>query len=841
MMLLIRKSQMAFNFTAPKHDELRTVHAGTRHMKNGASVQVAEHQRRSEVSDHDFHVNKFKEIAKKWGTTAAKERAMSFDASAALSREFGETAESFYKRKPELGKLHQWIVDGFPGIKPTVDPRVAQADKEYAEWQEKQKQPTMDTMVAQARRWKGAAMNADEDLGDDVRARLRHSRMTTKGDLDNYLMRKFGVDETTARDVSNYLTQHDIPADRTADPAEFEGEAWASPANQSGEHSRPWQQTKEQYGNDEDHAGHVFRALQHGKPVPAEVKAQYPEFGYLTRESKKHIKKSLPLTHLLRKSDVKAASRVDKDGKPKTVKKSIQHTPLLIKAARKLHGSIDFNGLQISIETGRSRCREWHDPNDGSQGMSRMEYPYGYIKKTQGIDKDHFDVFVGPDRTSQNVYIITTMRAPDFTEVDEQKAFLGCPSAEEAKRVFQASYNDPRFFGGMTEMPFAEFKEKVLATREEPKLLSGEIVKSQRHMPIFLLRKSQLDLFGAHHVEYTRINKNGTVVHVKAKGTPTEHAQGTLDFNAPIEPIKPAGPVLATGDSHEVFIANGKALFDYITGGFDQKQYKKEHDRLKDENQKASAKFSETLLRVKTDKFNDVWTPEIHKDPEIIAAMKPTKTTRENLDDHSRVFGRMRDKIIEHFKMGAPLDTCDIKAERIGRQLSKSQQKAMAEFFEVAGVNSLRTLEHAELMDKKFRAHASHIDRCIRLSPDDVAHTVWHECAHHIEFSHREIERAAQRFRDGRAQKDSNQRPIIKQINELDKTKHYGNDERAVKDKFISTYIGKVYFNGNTEVVSMGMGMLARTSEFTKAVSKDREFLHFTIGMLHYLHAKQSL
>lgn len=161
--------------------------------------------------------------------------------------------------------------------------------------------------------------------------------------------------------------------------------------------------------------------------------------------------------------------------------KDIDHRPLL-KAARKLHGGIDFNGLQCSIETGRSRVREWYNPQDGSQGMSLMRLPYGYVCKTEGVDGDHYDVFVGPDRTAPNVYIITTMAAPDFTEVDEQKAILGVHSAEEAKRVFYASYNDPRFFGSMTEMPFEEFKAQVLSTKGNPRLLDGDLVKARTHL-----------------------------------------------------------------------------------------------------------------------------------------------------------------------------------------------------------------------------------------------------------------------------------------------------------------------------------------------------------------------
>lgn len=85
-------------------------------------------------------------------------------------------------------------------------------------------------MVKEAARWKGAALNIDEALAGDNKARLAHSRITTKGDLDAYLMKKYGIDATTARDVSNELTDKNIPADRTAKPEDFANEPWAKTA-----------------------------------------------------------------------------------------------------------------------------------------------------------------------------------------------------------------------------------------------------------------------------------------------------------------------------------------------------------------------------------------------------------------------------------------------------------------------------------------------------------------------------------------------------------------------------------------------------------------------------------
>lgn len=90
-------------------------------------------------------------------------------------------------------------------------------------------------MVKEAARWKGAAMKIAERLSLDKKAALRHSQKTTKGDLDKYLMGKFGLDEADARAVSNELTAKNIPADMSASIDEFKTEPWAQGWDESGQ------------------------------------------------------------------------------------------------------------------------------------------------------------------------------------------------------------------------------------------------------------------------------------------------------------------------------------------------------------------------------------------------------------------------------------------------------------------------------------------------------------------------------------------------------------------------------------------------------------------------------
>lgn len=136
-----------------------------------------------------------------------------------------------------------------------------------------------------------------------------------------------------------------------------------------------------------------------------------------------------------------------------------------LEKARKLHGRMEFQGLPISIENRAGSRRYWYDHEADEHGSTKMKYPYGYVKGTLGLDGDAVDVFVGPEEDSDLVVVITQLKRPDFSEVDEQKVMLGFSSASEAKKAYLKHYNDPRFFGSMKTMSVAEFKDKLKTQR----------------------------------------------------------------------------------------------------------------------------------------------------------------------------------------------------------------------------------------------------------------------------------------------------------------------------------------------------------------------------------------
>jgi len=144
---------------------------------------------------------------------------------------------------------------------------------------------------------------------------------------------------------------------------------------------------------------------------------------------------------------------------------------MLLLKARPLHGRLDFRGLPVSVENWKHSARAWKDPHNNTEGMTRMRYSYGYIRGTLGTDGDQLDVYIGPDWDAPMVYIVHQMAPPDFTSYDEDKCMLAFSSADAAREAYLKQYDDPRFFGSMTEMPFDEFKEKIYQCK-------GKMVKS---------------------------------------------------------------------------------------------------------------------------------------------------------------------------------------------------------------------------------------------------------------------------------------------------------------------------------------------------------------------------
>jgi hypothetical protein len=148
----------------------------------------------------------------------------------------------------------------------------------------------------------------------------------------------------------------------------------------------------------------------------------------------------------------------------------------------KLAYKTTFCGLPVSVENEAGSTRHWYDPNAKEHGETEMVYPYGFVRGTLGLDGDEVDVYLGPDKKSDQVFVITQLKRFEFEEVDEQKVMLGFTEAEAAKTAYLQHFNSARFFGNMKELTMDEFK-KELAKKK------GKLIKGQQ--PLYL-RKSMV-------------------------------------------------------------------------------------------------------------------------------------------------------------------------------------------------------------------------------------------------------------------------------------------------------------------------------------------------------------
>ena len=123
---------------------------------------------------------------------------------------------------------------------------------------------------------------------------------------------------------------------------------------------------------------------------------------------------------------------------------------------------INFNGINIGIENPIGSVREGTD-NKGNAWKTKFFYPYGYIEGIDGSDGDSLDCFIGPNETSDKVFIIYQSKADNT--FDEHKIMLGFNTLQQARDAYLAHYSTQGFLGHIEEMPLFEFKERIKGLR----------------------------------------------------------------------------------------------------------------------------------------------------------------------------------------------------------------------------------------------------------------------------------------------------------------------------------------------------------------------------------------
>jgi hypothetical protein len=197
------------------------------------------------------------------------------------------------------------------------------------------------------------------------------------------------------------------------------------------------------------------------------------------------------------------------------------------------------------------------------------------------------------------------------------------------------------------------------------------------------------------------------------------------------------------------------------------------------------------------------------------------------LRKQARQFGELRQSIVNHHNLSkATLNKLTNNKDyfldnTFTKDAIKSDQK---DFFALTGGKGATSIK--TYMQSRDRACANP-SGLIDVSQEYSKNTLFHEAGHHVEYENNEFLQAANKWRDGRASA-----PGLVPLNKLVEGGGYDDDEVAVPDKFIAPYVGKVYSNNTTEVISMGLEHFATPNQMRQLHEQDKEHFHLILGML---------
>jgi len=129
-------------------------------------------------------------------------------------------------------------------------------------------------------------------------------------------------------------------------------------------------------------------------------------------------------------------------------------------------GHVRIAGLDISIENPAGSVRRGVD-EQGKAWETPIVHHYGYVKGTVGYDKDHLDVFLGPEAEGADTAYIVDQAKQDGG-FDEHKIVIGARSTKHALDIYNSNY-EAGWDGALavTPMPLDAFR--AWAASDAPK------------------------------------------------------------------------------------------------------------------------------------------------------------------------------------------------------------------------------------------------------------------------------------------------------------------------------------------------------------------------------------
>lgn len=162
-------------------------------------------------------------------------------------------------------------------------------------------------------------------------------------------------------------------------------------------------------------------------------------------------------------------------------------------------GHVSIDGLNITIENPKDTERSGVDEN-GQKWSVKMNNTYGYIRRTEGKDGDHIDLFLSDhiDDWNGNVFVVDQVK-PDGS-FDEHKVMYGFDTIEEAEQAYMSNYSIGwKGLGAITGTSKGEFKKWLDSSHRKTKPFAEykNVKKEERTATKFLSKdayvQSELD------------------------------------------------------------------------------------------------------------------------------------------------------------------------------------------------------------------------------------------------------------------------------------------------------------------------------------------------------------
>jgi hypothetical protein len=161
---------------------------------------------------------------------------------------------------------------------------------------------------------------------------------------------------------------------------------------------------------------------------------------------------------------------------------------------------------------------------------------------------------------------------------------------------------------------------------------------------------------------------------------------------------------------------------------------------------------------------------------------------------------------------------------KLPKEIVETEKKAIADFIRLTNGQSMETLTEVSYTQKRAKANKG---KGSITFPKGGIKTLWHEMGHHVEYAdHNKRALVGSQFIHERATGDP------EKLSVLTGNVKYKRNEFALPDKFIDPYVGKIYSDDVTEVISMGIDTMTSGKTLLNLIQKDPDHLALTIGIV---------